>query len=50
MTNDPTITLIGTLIVLQDTAAKAAGANTYIRAAIAAIVIMALIYAKHTSR
>jgi hypothetical protein len=50
MNNDPSILLIGSLIVLQDTAARASGAGTYLRAAIAGLVIAALLYARHSAK
>jgi len=48
--NDPSLTFIGALIVLQDTAARASGAGVYLRAAIAALVIAGLLYARHSAK
>lgn len=50
MNNDPSITLIGALIVLQDTAAQATGTSIYVRATIAGLVIAALLYARHSAK
>lgn len=50
MSNDPTLLLIGTLIVLQDTAARATGAGIYVRATVAGLVIAALLYARHSAK
>lgn len=48
--NDPSVLLIGTLIVLQDTAARASGASLFVRGAIATVIILALIYARQSSK
>jgi hypothetical protein len=50
MNNEPSALLIGTLIVLQDTAASRSGAGLYIRAGIATLLILAFIYARQASK
>lgn len=50
MNNEPSALLIGTLIVLQDTAAQATGAGLYIRAGVAGLIILAFWYARQASK
>jgi hypothetical protein len=50
MNNEPSTVLFGTLIVLQDTAASRSGAGLYIRAGIAALLVAAFLYVKHTTK
>lgn len=46
MNNDPSVTAIGALIVLQDTAARYSGAGLYVRAGIAGLIVIAALYVR----